>query len=112
MAVEATSQRTFIILESSQLTARPLCLWTPIWMQNIRMFQSSIATSIMEESTERTKQISMILLINLKMTSGLNMTIMQQKKHQDRIRTQRKITIKGRNDDKVADYLKALVDNL
>ena len=46
------------------------------------------------------------------MTSGLNMTIMQQKKHQDRIRTQRKITIKGRNDDKVADYLKALVDNL
>lgn len=34
------------------------------------------------------------------------MTIMQQKKHQDRIRTQRKITIKGRNDDKVADYVK------
>ena len=110
--ISGDTQRTFIILESSQLTARPLCLWTPIWMQNIRMFQSSIATSIMEESTERTKQISMILLINLKMTSGLNMTIMQQKKHQDRIRTQRKITIKGRNDDKVADYLKALVDNL
>lgn len=59
--------------------------YQPIWMQNIRMFQSSIATSTTVESIVPIKRISMMLLTNSRTTSGMSMiSILQIWKQRNR----------------------------